>query len=249
MNWSRARLKEMARTALHGSYWRSVLVSLLLSIAVGSTGAAVSGNGISSISARSGGYHVGEEWFGFSASWFPVLAILGIVFATILVFGIALNIFLLGPLEVSCRNYFRNDIFHPTGLNALSRGFTADYLNVVKTQFLRNLYTFLWGLLLVIPGIVKRYEYRMMPYIQAEHPEMTTGEVFELSRQMMYGEKWNAFVLDLSFLGWNILSVCTFGILGFFYVRPYEDLTNAALYGALKQKLEMRQENLTGGSY
>ncbi len=250
MNWSRARLKEMARTALHGSYWRSVLVSLILGIAVGSAGIAASGNGASSSFAmRSGRYGMGGDEFSSSFAVFPILAIAGIVFVTILIAGIALSIFLFGPLEVSCKNYYRQDIFRPTGLGALSAGFNSDYLNIVKTQFLKNLYTFLWGLLFVIPGIVKSYEYRMIPYILAEHPDMPTREAFELSRRMMYGEKWNTFVLDLSFLGWNILSACTLGILGFFYVRPYEDLTNAALYGALKQKMEMQQENQFGNAF
>lgn len=240
MNWSRARLKEMARTALHGSYWRCVLVSLILGIAAGSSSFSAISNGTGTVRAGRFGGHGG--WFSAQTPvFFPILAAVGVFFVTILIAGLALDIFLFGPLEVGCKNYYRFDIFHPTDLSTLSAGFTPEYLNVVKTQFLRKLYTFLWGLLFVIPGIVKSYEYRMMPYIQAEHPEMSTQEVFDLSRQMMYGEKWNVFVLDLSFLGWHLLSACTFGLLEVFYVKPYVDLTNAALYGALKQKLEMQQ--------
>lgn len=242
MNWSRARLKEMARTALHGSYWKCVLVSILLSIAVGSSGAAAAGNGARGIHTE--GYSYGDSIFpGLSTVIFPVLIFLGFFVVTLSLASLALQIFLFGPLEVGCKNYYRQDIFHPTDLSTLSAGFSNDYLNVVKTQFLRGLYTFLWGLLFIIPGIVKSYEYRMMPYIEAEHPEMSTQEVFDLSRRMMYGEKWNAFVLDLSFLGWHLLSACTFGLLEVFYVKPYVDLTNAALYGALKQKMEMQQGN------
>ena len=58
-----------------------------------------------------------------------------------------------------------------------------------------------------------------------------------VNKAMMDGEKWNVFVLDLSFLGWNILGACTLGILTVFYVAPYQYLTHAALYGALKQKM------------
>ena len=63
---------------------------------------------------------------------------------------------------------------------------------------------------------------------------MSTEEVLALSKDMMRGQKWEAFVLDLSFLGWNILAVFTFGILNVFYVAPYQNLTNAALYEELK---------------
>lgn len=238
-NWSRARLKEMARTALHGSYWKCVLVSLILSIAVGSLESAAGSSGGRVQFSHFDGSAFFSETFPFA---FPVLAFFGFFFATYMLLGLALQIFLFGPLEVGCKDYYRQDIFHPAELASLGTGFSREYLNIVKTQFFRWLYTLLWGLLFIIPGIVKSYEYRMMPYIQAEHPEMPTQEVFDLSRRMMYGEKWNTFVLDLSFLGWHILSVFTFGLLEVFYVRPYMDLTNAALYGALKQKLEMQQD-------
>jgi uncharacterized membrane protein len=80
---------------------------------------------------------------------------------------------------------------------------------------------------------VKAYEYRMIPYILAENPHMSKKEVFAASKSMMIGNKWKAFVLDLSFLGWHILSVFTVGILELFYVAPYMYATNAALYEAL----------------
>ena len=73
----------------------------------------------------------------------------------------------------------------------------------------------------------------MIPYIMAEHPEMTKEQAFALSKQMMSGQKWKTFVLDLSFIGWEILSVCTLGILSIFYVEPYRFMTNAALYERL----------------
>ena len=61
----------------------------------------------------------------------------------------------------------------------------------------------------------------MIPYLLAEYPEMSMEEAFSRSREMMYGEKWNAFVLDLSFIPWFLLSGLTFGIVGIFYVNPY----------------------------
>lgn len=81
------------------------------------------------------------------------------------------------------------------------------YLNIVKTQFLRSLFTVLWTLLLIVPGIVKSYEYRMIPYILAENPSISSKRAFELSKKMTDGEKMNIFVLDLSFIGWSLLGL------------------------------------------
>ena len=122
----------------------------------------------------------------------------------------------------------------PAEIKELAFGYDHCYKNSVKTLFLRDLYTVLWSLLFVIPGIIKAYEYRMMPYILADDPTLPTSEVFAQSRAMMKGNKWKAFVLDLSFIGWHILSLFTAGLLSTFYVRPYQLMTNAALYEALK---------------
>ena len=91
-------------------------------------------------------------------------------------------------------------------------------------------------LLFIIPGIVKSYEYMMIPYLLAEHPEMTRQEAFAESKQMMDGNKWDAFVLDLSFIGWFILEKISFGLAGLFFVRPYYETVFAELYEANKQK-------------
>jgi len=85
-----------------------------------------------------------------------------------------------------------------------------------------------------VPGIVKAYEYRMIPYLMAEDPTMTKDRAFAESKRMMTGQKWNTFVLDLSFIGWYILSAFTLGILAVFYVAPYQCLTSAALYEKLR---------------
>ena len=74
----------------------------------------------------------------------------------------------------------------------------------------------------------------MIPYLLADNPQMTKEEAFAESKSMMQGQKWKAFVLDLSFIGWDILSGMTMGILGIFYVQPYKDGTHAALYEALR---------------
>ena len=112
----------------------------------------------------------------------------------------------------------------------IAYAFDHSYMNVVKTMFFKDLYVFLWTLLFVIPGVYKKYQYRMVPYIMAEHPEMNYKEALELSKNMMDGEKWHAFVLDLSFVLWHVLGMITCGILEVFYIAPYQYLTNAELY-------------------
>ena len=91
-------------------------------------------------------------------------------------------------------------------------------------------------LLFIIPGIVKSYEYMMIPYLLAEHPEMTRQEAFAESKQMMDGEKMEAFIMDLSFLGWYLLSAVTCGLLAIFYVNPYVQASFAEMYTFNKQK-------------
>lgn len=86
------------------------------------------------------------------------------------------------------------------------------------TGILKYVYTFLWGLLFVIPGYVKNYSYSMTMYIMQDHPELSGNEAITKSREMMNGHKFDLFVLDLTFLGWYILGAMTFGILLIFYV-------------------------------
>ena len=167
-----------------------------------------------------------------------ILAVVGavivLVVAIVLLLSSVLKIFVLNPLEAGCRNFLLRNATGESDLGDIGFGFTPDYWRNVKTLFLRDLFRFLWGLLLIVPGIIKRYSYRMAPYILADRPELSGNEVLTLSRQMMNGHKWRTFVLDLSFLGWNILSALTFGLLGVFYVNPYRQCTNAELYRELK---------------
>ena len=112
---------------------------------------------------------------------------------------------------------------------------SGHYVNIVLTMFLRELFTSLWTLLLVIPGIVKHYEYLMIPYILAENPGMDRKEAFQISKRMMDGQKMETFILDLSFIGWNLLSTITLGIVGVLYVNPYVNTTWAEFYKVMRE--------------
>lgn len=157
-----------------------------------------------------------------------------IVFVALMAVFILLDVFIFNPLEVGCKRYYLRNLNEPAQVGNIGYAFDHNYKNITKTMFFRDLFTVLWTLLFIIPGIVKSYEYQMIPYLLADNPQMTKEQAFEESKRMMQGQKWKAFVLDLSFIGWNILSALTLGILGIFYVQPYMDATHAALYEALR---------------
>ena len=96
-----------------------------------------------------------------------------------------------------------------------------------------SLYTFLWSLLFIIPGIVKSYSYAMTPYILLDRPELSPTEAIKESEKMMNGHKMDLFILELSFIGWIFLSVLTCGVL-ILYVEPYMAATKSAFYLELK---------------
>lgn len=102
-------------------------------------------------------------------------------------------------------------------------------------KFLRGLYIALWGLLFVIPGIVKSLSYAMTPYIMAEQPELSASEAIQRSMLMMDGHKWELFLLHLSFIGWDLLVALTAGI-GNLVLNPYKNAAITAFYRELKQE-------------
>jgi len=162
-----------------------------------------------------------------------IISIIVIVLAVVAVI-VVLVAFLINPLRVGCMRFFVHNLNEPAKIGEVTYAFDHNYREVVKTMFWRDLYTIAWSLLLVIPGIVKSYEYRMVPYLLAEDPTMTKDRAFEQSKRMMSGQKWNTFVLDLSFILWDLLSIITIGLSAILYVQPYKNMTSAALYERLR---------------
>ena len=99
-------------------------------------------------------------------------------------------------------------------------------------KFLRTLFTVLWSLLFIIPGIVKGLSYAMTPFILEEHPEMTASEAIKASMRLMDGHKMDLFILGLTFIGWQILACLTMGI-GFLFLNPYMNAAYAAFYRSI----------------
>ncbi len=140
------------------------------------------------------------------------------------------------PLIVGSRKFFIEN--HPkkkAKIGLMLEPFkTKGYLNVVITMFLQTLYLFLW-IFTIVGFPIKLYEYRMIPFLLAQHPELSRKEIFKLSKQMMYGHKWEMFKFDLSYIGWYLLDALTLGLTGIFYSNPYKAASTAEIYLKLKE--------------
>lgn len=141
------------------------------------------------------------------------------------------------PMALGFTNSFR--LLYETGDNRLTRnafslGFD-NWIHNVLGMLLTSVFIFLWLLLLLIPGIIKCFSYAMTPYILIEHPEMSVNKAIDESIYLMDGHKFDYFYLGLSFIGWIILSIMSFGI-GFIWLIPYMQTTMAAFYADLKKE-------------
>ena len=116
--------------------------------------------------------------------------------------------------------------------NMFEIGF-GNWLHYVWGSILMMLYIALWTLLLFIPGIIKSYSYAMTYYILVERPELSANQAIDESRRLMRGHKFDLFYLDLSFIGWILLSMLTCGI-GLLWVMPYWVTARAAFWEDIK---------------
>ena len=127
-------------------------------------------------------------------------------------------------------------------LGDLFEGFRRCELKSTIGLFVKTtVFTFLWSLLFVIPGIVAYYKYSMAPYIMADHPEMTGGEAITASKNLMCGKKTKLFCLQLSFIGWLLLCVITFGI-AILWVGPWMSAAEADFYESIKDEVPAKIE-------
>ncbi len=231
--WERAFLKQNAKLVLKTNYWMAFAVSLVAGLLAGGGGGGGGGSSASNLAGTDGSGAVSAIERFFSAI---DLAVIISVFSLILLLGIAYTVFIANPISVGKTRYFVRSRLEVSRFTLLFSSFQNNaYLGAVKTMILKDVYLFLWSLLLIIPGIVKGYAYRMVPYILADNPNIGAQRAIDLSNQMTKGEKLNIFVLDLSFLGWVLLGALACGI-GTLFVTPYIEATNAELYAVLKQK-------------
>ena len=231
--FNRVEFKTKAKAVLRKNYWTCFLIALIYLLINGNT------------PEFTFKYNVGQEPINAVNSAFNFMGMHGAGFLSNLVAGIfialplvllfaaatiILQVFVINVLEVGVVRFFidaREDKFEFGNLGFAFR--EPSYKNIVKVIFFRNLYIFLWTLLLVIPGVIARYRYRFIPYILADNASIDMTDAFELSKEMTNGIKMDLFILDLSFFGWRLLNLVTFGLANFF-IEPYVQATNAEVY-------------------
>ena len=227
--WNRQQVKEQAKQIMKRNYWKMFVVTLIASTLTGEKTTII--ERIQDFASNHLSYEAPPIFY---SSNFQYIFYSFISIASIL--GILYTIFIGNVIVVGKNRYFiKNHVENPE-LREIFSGFKGNYLNVVKIMFLMDLKTLLWLFLFIVPGIIKAYEYSMIPYLLAENPNLSADEAFFLSKQMTTGQKVNLFVLDLSFLGWIILGALCCGI-GLLFVQPYPEATKAEVYLILNQKI------------
>ena len=227
-------VKERAKTAFKANYWRCVLVAFLMGLLTLGTGAS-SGNSVHNANDVAVDAETEKELVNVlnSLTDEQKSTIVGVVLggiSVIMVVSFLLKVFLFNPVGVGgCRFFRRNAVEADVSAGVVKEGF-GGYWHTFLTLFLRDIFIGLWSILLVIPGIIKMYSYRLTPYLIKDEPELSATETITRSRELMRGHKREAFVLDLSFIGWYILGALTFGIVQFFWTAPYHESAKAEFY-------------------
>lgn len=253
--WTRESIKTYAKDFLREHYWKAFLVCLIVSLLTGGNGRSNNGkdnynknynNGINYYN----NYDIDEgitdkiidgaseialgRWsksflLNITSSVFPIVAVLLLII--LVTIGYA--------LEVGKARFFLQGFKGNARVGNLFSTFNSEeYIGIIKVQLIRYLYNFLWSLLLIIPGIIKSYEYSMVPYIISEQPNLSPNEAIRRSRYITQGHKKDMFILDISFWGWYILGSLFFGI-GALFVDPYKEATLARLYNILSGNSDM----------
>ena len=155
------------------------------------------------------------------------------VFAFVLVLALAFGIAfaILGSIIGTGYVKFNLDLVddHPFPEVKTLFHYFPNWKKIAGANLLSGLYISLWSLLFFVPGIIAVYNYAMVRYIQAENPEMPARNVLAYSKALMYGNRWRLFCLEMSFFGWTLLCILSFGI-GFLWLAPYQSAAMAAFY-------------------
>ncbi len=253
--WDRCKLKEMGKQNFKKSYLAAFVVSLIFMLVSGGIGGGRSNstNGHNNlyetntildkaepmVSAMSGSFEslsMGKAIMHSIDGVFKNSFFLAVVSISVII-TISVVLFLRLPMEVGKNRFFMENINEKPQISTILYSYKEGRLkNTVWTMAFRDVFILLWTFLLIIPGIVKGFEYFAVPYILAENPNLPRQRVFDLSKEMTKGHKMDLFILNLSFIGWFILNAVTFNLSALFYVNPYLNATLAQAYEFLRQK-------------
>ncbi len=165
---------------------------------------------------------------------FIIVTIIGVGCALVPVIGWFATAIITPAFKISlCMIYLALTKNEEVSVGDVFKGFNITG-KAVWLFIITEIFTFLWSLLLIIPGVVKAFSYAMAPYILADNPELTAREALNESKRIMDGHKFDLFVLQLSFFWWYILGSITFGI-AYIYVIPYINVTTANFYNSIKE--------------
>lgn len=226
--WDRITLKYRAKTILQYSYWKLLGASAIAYfIYYGINYALSSMLNIVSMAVILSSTSIYNHY-----SFLAILISLA---------SIAVSIFVYYPLLAGTYLLHMNaSQFQNLSINTVFLPFTSrKNFNISKAMFGVFWRVFLWSLLFVIPGIIKAYQYRMVPYIIAENPDMDVRQAIDISIEMTRGELFEIFILDMSFFGWALLSLLI-PVFGAVFLMPYTIATDIQLFEALKYKLSLR---------
>lgn len=250
--WTRKMVKSDAKKFLfeRNNYWKAFLVCIIVSLIIGG-GTGSGRTAINSQIEESPGISIEtEESIPSSKPIVPSAKPVSNVFIAFTLLITVIFLFFLNPLLLVGKNkYFIEGIKYgksPEVSTIFSTIRWGESWPIIKTVILKRLYIFLWTLLFIIPGIIKSYEYYFVEYLLAEDATLTTKEAIYKSRQMTNGNKFNIFILEMSFFGWYLLGTLALGI-GILFVNPYRDASLAALYTRLNPssyESELEEENL-----
>ena len=226
--------RESGWNILRGRYWWAVLAGLIATVLGGFSGRVSyrynynyeSGDVSHFVQNITDGRIDAEQ---LRAILHPLSGVLASIAGLVFVYAIAM--FVVGSAVELGYNRFNLALYENSGAPKIETLFSrfSYFGNAISLRILMFVKTLLWTLLFVIPGIVAAYRYSMAPYIMAEHPDMSSLDAVEQSKQMMYGNKWRLFCLQFSFIGWVLLAGLTGGI-GSVFLVPYIKASYTAFY-------------------
>ena len=221
--------RELARRALSGKWVSAVLTTLVASILgadiMVNGGSSTSGitNSVTNVVNRGNGdssYNGILSTMSITSLTYILGAMMAIVTVLIVVGLIQYNLDLIDGKDVEFGQIFSK---------------ASMFGKAFWLRLRMGIFTFLWTLLLIIPGIIKSYAYSMSGFILAENSEMTAKEAMKVSEKMMAGNKWRLFCLQFSFIGWQLLCILSLGI-GFLWLTPYMNAATAAFYDEISRE-------------
>ncbi len=252
--WTRTELKTNAKSQMKGRYWNYLgaslmpqLASYVISIPISIISQVVMTTSMAAAGILTDNSALIEELNRLStSSEFDINAFVNIMirmlsFAVVptvilTLISLAASVLIMYPIVVGMNRWFiRSREERNISLSICFSVYKKDsYLKVTGSMFYMMFFNFLWYMLFWIPGIVKSYSYRMVPYILADNPTIGAKRALKLSCEMTKGSKFDMFILDLSFIGWYLLGflACCIGVVA---VVPYALATFAELYDSLKK--------------